>query len=626
MRKKKIIYDAEFDTSDAEKSAENLGKSFEEAGDEAKKTAKETKDIGKAGKSAEKGVGLLSKGFKGLGAAMKGAGIGIIIGLTAKLTELFMENQSVVDATNKAFGTLKVVFQQFTEPLFEMVDGIGAAGGNFDALTRVGKALLNIVLTPVKLVFKEIQAGVLAAQLAWEKSFFGDDDPEKVKELQDGLVAVKDDITQIGKDAVESGKTIVNDFGEAFTEAANIAGKAGEAVKKGYENINLEVAQSTAEANVQLEKSAILAEARIQGVIEKYDLQAERQRQIRDNETLSFEKRIEANEKLGEILQEQLESQENQAQKVLDAARAKLATDKENIEFKKAVIEAENEVAATRAQIAGLESEQQVNRNALLREQKESLEELALIGKSEQERAILEAEQEAERQRELIERTITNEAEKKERLAAVETEYQNTINAIKDEAAKKQKEIDKKEIADAKEKTDKKEAFERAVANAQVQLAQGVFAATTSFAQEGSDFAKGVAVAQTTFETYLSAQKAYTSQLIPGDPSSVFRGVIAAASAIALGIANVRNILSTDPTGGAAAPSAASAPSAPAGLTGSAPITAPDEQNASNNVDPSEAIRRQQNAQQEPIPAYVLEGSVTNAQQAQRLINQQARL
>ena len=65
MRKKKIVYDAEFDTSDAEKSAENLGKSFEEAGDEAKKTAKETEDIGKAGKSAEKGFGKMLFGKRG---------------------------------------------------------------------------------------------------------------------------------------------------------------------------------------------------------------------------------------------------------------------------------------------------------------------------------------------------------------------------------------------------------------------------------------------------------------------------------------------------------------------------------------------------------------------------------
>lgn len=179
--RRKVVYDAEFNTQEAEKNAENLNnkfkgasesaesikentdgaaKSTEKLGDESKKAAKETEGIDKAAKKSKGGVSLLSKGFKGLGGAMKSAGIGIIIGLTAKLTELFMENQSVVDATNKAFGTLKVVFQQFTEPLFRVVNGIAASGENFDALIRVGKALLNIVLTPVKLVFKEIQLGL----------------------------------------------------------------------------------------------------------------------------------------------------------------------------------------------------------------------------------------------------------------------------------------------------------------------------------------------------------------------------------------------------------------------------------------------------------------------------------
>ena len=42
-----------------------------------------------------------------------------------------------------------------------------------------------------------------------------------------------------------------------------------------------------------------------QGLIEKYDLQAEQQRQIRDDESRSIEDRIKANEKLGEILDKQ---------------------------------------------------------------------------------------------------------------------------------------------------------------------------------------------------------------------------------------------------------------------------------------------------------------------------------
>ena len=56
------------------------------------------------------------------------------------------------------------------------------------------------------------------------------------------------------------------------------------------------------------------------------------------------------------------------AQISLRAAQAELKKDQNNIEFKKAVMEAENELAAVRAQVAGFRSEQQSNDLALSRE------------------------------------------------------------------------------------------------------------------------------------------------------------------------------------------------------------------------------------------------------------------
>ena len=53
---------------------------------------------------------------------------------------------------------------------------------------------------------------------------------------------------------------------------------------------------------------------------------------------------------------------------------------------------------------------------------------------------------------------------------------------------------------------------------------------------------KKLQIAQTTVNTYQSATAAYASQVIPGDPSSVVRGVIAAAAAVAAGLANVVKI------------------------------------------------------------------------------------
>lgn len=58
-------------------------------------------------------------------------------------------------------------------------------------------------------------------------------------------------------------------------------------------------------------------------------------------------------------------------------------------------------------------------------------------------------------------------------------------------------------------------------------------------------FQKGLNVAFTLIDTYLAAQKAYTSQLTPGEPSSIVRASIAAGVAIAAGLARVAAIVRT---------------------------------------------------------------------------------
>ena len=63
----------------------------------------------------------------------------------------------------------------------------------------------------------------------------------------------------------------------------------------------------SAKAIVSLRKESELAQVQVQGLIEEYDRQAEKLRQVRDDETKTFEERIAANEELGRVLKEQEE-------------------------------------------------------------------------------------------------------------------------------------------------------------------------------------------------------------------------------------------------------------------------------------------------------------------------------
>lgn len=74
-------------------------------------------------------------------------------------------------------------------------------------------------------------------------------------------------------------------------------------------------------------------------------------------------------------------------------------------------------------------------------------------------------------------------------------------------------------------------------------VADGLIA-FASIAGEQTGVGKALAVAGTLLSTYSAAQKAYESQIIPSDPTSVPRAILAASVATAQGLARVKSILS----------------------------------------------------------------------------------
>jgi myosin heavy subunit len=129
---------------------------------------------------------------------------------------------------------------------------------------------------------------------------------------------------------------------------------------------------------------------------------------------------------------------------------------------------------------------------------------------------------------------------------------------------------------------------------------------------------KATAIAATTIDTYLGAQKAYTSQLIPGDPTSPIRAAIAGGIAVAGGIKNVKSILSVKtPAGGGGG---ASAPSLPT-VSASAPMAPQPPQAQTTNIS-QQSIDQMGN---QAVRAYVIENDVTSNQQRVEAIKQRAR-
>lgn len=126
---------------------------------------------------------------------------------------------------------------------------------------------------------------------------------------------------------------------------------------------------------------------------------------------------------------------------------------------------------------------------------------------------------------------------------------------------------------------------------------------------------KALSIAETIVSTYAAAQKAYTSQLIIGDPTSVVRAQIAAAVAVAGGLARVAAIGAQKFTWSESQPSSPSINSSAAGGGGSVPAPQFNIVGQSGTNQLAQSIGSQFN---QPIRAYVVGGEVTTAQQLER--------
>lgn len=140
-------------------------------------------------------------------------------------------------------------------------------------------------------------------------------------------------------------------------------------------------------------------------------------------------------------------------------------------------------------------------------------------------------------------------------------------------------------------------------------IGKGLMAAS-QIAGKATGAGKGLAVAGTLVSTYSAAQKAYESQMVPSIDSPV-RAAIAAASAIAQGLANVKAIMSVKVAGMTSG-----------SVSGSGPTTvqAPDFNVVGQGIG-SQLAGAVNNQFGGALRAYVVSGDISSAQELDRKIN-----
>jgi len=307
-----------------------------------------TKDIGKSAEDSQKGIKGLGTGFKGLGVAIKAAGIGLLLAAMDILKELFDNNQKTVDFFNTTFNTLQVAFSDFSKFISANIGGIAdffqtIFENPVDSIKALGEGIKNNIIERFQSMLEVL--GFVGDAMA--KFFTGD-----FKGALDSVKSAGTEMVDVLTGVDDSAKKIA----EGTTKAAKaISNYVVETVKQGA-------------AMTETNKQAEIAEVLAQGLIEKYDLQAEKLRQVRDDERFTIEERIKANNELKGVLEEQENAMLENAQRILDAKARQLTLDENNIEFQKEYLAAQNELVGVQAQVAGFRSEQLMNEMALQRE------------------------------------------------------------------------------------------------------------------------------------------------------------------------------------------------------------------------------------------------------------------
>jgi hypothetical protein len=471
------------------KETDDLGKSIGKASDETKDLDKRLEETSKSGSKGFRAIGTAVKGF---GMALKAAGIGLVIALFVSLKESLERNQKVMDTVNTIMGTISTTFNQVANVLVEVFNWTTKSTDRFDGLGKTLSGLVTLALTPLKVAFFGLKLGVQEVQLAWEK-WVGGADPKKIAELKKGIDETTDSLAEIAKEAVNAGADIYNNIGDAIGEIGAIGKKAIEGISEISIKSNYELAKATTAAA----NSSKLAEAAIQGLIEKYDRQAELQRQIRDDETKTFAERIAANQKLGEILDEQETKMLALADTRVASAALELSANKENVELQVAYQQALNDRAGVEAQVAGFRSEQMTNEVSLNKELGEIKKEIT--------NATLEGiALELEELKNSYEMQLEMARKAGEDTIALDEKYAKDKKAILEAAAKNEEDI--LDAADQKEKDRKK-----ALQSFNVGMAQQGLQVIADAAGEGTALAKAAAIAQATISGVQGVQAAFTA-------------------------------------------------------------------------------------------------------------------
>ncbi len=590
---------------------------------------------------AGKGAKSFGQTLSGMANAVKtGLGFGVLLGILDTFKNVLGENQQVVDLMNQAMVVMQGVVNGVIEVLKPLFVWMGKAFKDpqkwwndlvqsfKDGAAWIKENMIDQVLNKFVEWANTAKIAVLELRKNWNE-FTGDTEEAKkigaeIEALQKQNIA----LAEANAKKMQNIRGVVNSVVQGVTNAVTTIRKA---TKKAFDNKDILAA---AEANIQRLQTLY------QGIVEKYDLMAEKQRQLRDDENKTIEDRLAANKELQRVLAEgEQKEQENIKARmgIIQMQQNLLGYNKDRANE---LLALQQELTGVTAKYAGLMSETltnevslgkealdiqksinesklsqtEITNEALLAEKQAAVDRADLIkNEFEKFKAVKDAEKalREEEMRQLDELNARRQADFDTQLSQLTkgtAAYQEVLNQKAEAQTQYDADRKTKEVEFATWSAQNEKALTEFKISQQEALASAVTGALTSIASAvGEETAAGktLAIASAIIDTYMGANKA----LAAGAGTPI--GYINMAAILATGFANVRRMVATPVPG--ATDTSSSAPSGPSvSIVG-------------GSADPSAQIARslaQQN--QKPIKAYAVATDMSTQQALDRRIQQNA--
>ena len=563
-----VVLEFDAQTGEVLKATGQLQKSMESVADAAQDAADSTEDIGK---QAKKSGGLLKKAgkagadaFKLVGAAIAATGlIGLVTKVLTPIVEAFLENKKVADTLRVAMAGIGAVIDTIIDLTGPLVDKLFAAFSDpKQAVIDLKNAIQENIETRIEGLLKLFPRLGDAIKAAFSGNF------------------------------AEAGKIAADAMGQVVLGVENVTDKVADAVDAVIEFKDEFVATVTDQV-----QGAVALEKRMQALTDRQRelnvataqgaAEVEELKRQSDDQRLSIEQRIDAATRAAELNKKFADENVAIANETAALLRQELELQGETEERLQAVAEAEIAAAAAAQASSTIQTELQNKLYALNQE---------LIA---QEEERLAAEEEARIARE---EGLAEEQKLKDEAAAADDQ--------------RRKEELEAELATAEAIKQAKLDIAKSSLDALAALNQAFTGESEEQQKKGFERSKKIQTAQALISTYESAVQAFKS--LAGIPvAGPGLGAAAAAAATAAGLANVKQIQSQQyqsasaggggagySSAGSAAAAVQQAPTAPTldlGFLG-------------------------EGSQQQVIETYVISENVTNAQQANKKIQDQATL